>query len=165
FGAINGGSAPNVIPTTAQLAGTARTPDLEVWERLPVLVRQAVDSLLAGDPLVACDLDHVRGIPPAVNDPEATAVVRDAATRVLGPDAVAEAPQSWGGDDFAWYLREVPGSFVRLGSRAPGSTQSLDLHAGAFDVDERLIGVGVRVLAATALLALERTAGRPAAAR
>ena len=43
--------------------------------------------------------------------------------------------------------REVPGTYVRLGVRDPvGPT--LDLHAGHFDVDERSIALGVRLLVA-----------------
>jgi hypothetical protein len=36
----------------------------------------------------------------------------------------------------------------------PGSTQSRDIHQPTFDVDERAIGVGIKVLAATAITAL-----------
>ena len=57
--------------------------------------------------------------------------------------------QSWGGDDFAWFLREIPGSYVRLGVHEPGSNDArLDLHAGHFDVDEDAIAVGVRLMVA-----------------
>ncbi|MDH3705811.1 MAG: hypothetical protein OES57_07065, partial [Acidimicrobiia bacterium] len=67
-----------------------------------------------------------------------------------GPTAVTDAVQSWGGDDFAWYLRQVPGCYVRLGTHDPADVgPRLDLHAGHFDVDERAIAVGVRVLVAT----------------
>ena len=62
--------------------------------------------------------------------------------------------QSLGGEDFAWYLDRVPGAMARLGVRAPGREKPHDLHQGAFDVDEDAIGVGVRVLVATALAAL-----------
>ena len=43
---------------------------------------------------------------------------------------------------------------ARLGVRKPGDTREVDIHQGTFDVDERCIGVGVRVMAATALTAL-----------
>jgi amidohydrolase len=73
---------------------------------------------------------------------------------MLGPDAVTETPQSLGGEDFAWYLESVPGSLARLGTRVPGSVHSRDLHQPTFDVDERAVGVGIKVLAATAITAL-----------
>ena len=60
-----------------------------------------------------------------------------------------------GGDSFAWYLEKVPGSYARLGVHDPRSSAArLDLHASTFDVDERAIGSGVRVLVTTALDAL-----------
>ncbi len=63
--------------------------------------------------------------------------------------------QSMGGDSFAWYLERVPGSYARLGVHDPASNRPrLDLHASTFDIDERAIGFGVKVLVATALKAL-----------
>lgn len=69
----------------------------------------------------------------------------------LGASALAEAPQSWGGDDFGWYTHQVPGAYLRLGTHDPShGADMLDLHAGRFDVDEDAIGIGVRVLVAIA---------------
>ncbi len=63
--------------------------------------------------------------------------------------------QSAGGDDFAWYAERVPSTYVRLGVHDPASTEPRrDLHASTFDVDERAIAVGVRVLVGAALAAL-----------
>jgi len=59
-----------------------------------------------------------------------------------------------GGEDFAFYLEQVPGAMIRLGTGTPGSDVTYDLHQGNFDVDERCIGYGVRVMVHTALAAL-----------
>ena len=67
---------------------------------------------------------------------------------ILPDECVDEVEQSWGGDDFAWFTREVPGTYVRLGVRDPDGP-TLDLHAGHFDIDERAIAIGVQLLAAT----------------
>ena len=53
----------------------------------------------------------------------------------------------------SWYLEEIPGSMARLGVRIPGT--DLDIHAASFDVDERCIAVGVRILVETAMQALD----------
>jgi amidohydrolase len=79
---------------------------------------------------------------------------RIAAEHVLSPDAVTTTRQSMGGEDFAWYLESVPGSYARLGTRTPGSAQDFDIHQPVFDVDERAIAVGIRLMAATALTAI-----------
>ena len=55
----------------------------------------------------------------------------------------------------------MPGSYARLGVHDPAHPgPRLDLHAGTFDVDERAIGHGVRVLALTAVAMLARLAGK-----
>jgi amidohydrolase len=83
-----------------------------------------------------------------------TAVIAGAAGAALGPDRVIEAEISMGGEDFACYLEHVPGAMIRLGTGVPGSDQRLDIHQSGFDVDERAIGYGVRVMVHTALAAL-----------
>ena len=80
---------------------------------------------------------------------------------MLGADAVVPTPQSLGGEDFAWYLESVPGALARLGTRKPGSSDDFDIHQPTFDVDERAIEVGVRLLSATALTALSGDSAAP----
>ena len=147
FGSIHSGDAANVIPTSCELKASVRTPSLDIWERLPELVTSVLADLLAG---TGADhvLDYTHGVPPVVNDGSVTDVVARAAAGEFGEQAVAGVEQSWGGDDFAWFTREVPGTYVRLGVRTPNGP-TLDLHAGHFDVDERAIALGVRLLTAT----------------
>ena len=144
FGAIHAGDAANVIPTHCELKASIRTPSLPVWERLPALVDSEVVSLV-GESGALVEIDYTHGVPPVVNDADVTETVRRAAIDVVGAQSVTTVEQSWGGDDFAWFTREVPGTYVRLGVRDP-SGPTLDLHAGHFDVDERSIAIGVRVL-------------------
>lgn len=143
FGAIHSGDAANVIPTDCQLRASVRTPSLEVWESLEKIVTVAVDRVL-DDTGAARSIEYVHGVPPTVNDPDVIERLRNAAA-VMGDVTVVEPLQSWGGDDFAWLTREVPGAYVRLGVHTTGTTR-LDLHAGLFDVDERAISVGVQLL-------------------
>ncbi len=147
FGSVHAGDAANVIPTHCVLKASIRTPSLPVWDELPGAVESELRALVDGTG-AGLDLDYTHGVPPVVNDAEVTAVVGDAAAAVFGAAAVEAVQQSWGGDDFAWFTREVPGTYVRLGVRDPGGP-TLDLHAGHFDVDERSIAIGVRLLTAT----------------
>jgi amidohydrolase len=149
FGAIHGGDAANVIPVSCVLRASVRTPSLPVWDALPDLVADAIGALLA-ESGATFDLDYVHGVPPVVNDARLDATVRAAATGEFGPAAIHDAHQSWGGDDFAWYTRMVPGDYIRLGVHDPGRADRLDLHVGAFDLDERALAVGVRLLVAVA---------------
>ncbi|MEE4022440.1 amidohydrolase [Gordonia sp. PKS22-38] len=148
WGAANAGSAPNAIPQDGRLLGTVRTGDHSTWAELEPLVRSVIGELLA--PLgVRYDLSYFRGVPPVVNDERAVATMR-AAVAQIGPNAVADTPQSPGGEDFSWYLEHVPGAMGRLGVW-DGIAPRVDLHQPNFDLDERALEVGVRTLAGIAL--------------
>jgi len=160
WGRVNAGAAANAIPDDGIVEGTVRCLDDEAWHQAPDLLKALVDSVAAAYGVVA-ELSYVRNVPPTVNEAISTAMVEAAADRVLGADSVVAAPQSLGGEDFAWYLESIPGALARLGTRRPGSGDDFDIHQPAFDVDERAIGVGVRLMVATALTAM--SGGGPAA--
>ncbi|MCD2096834.1 M20 family metallopeptidase [Rhodococcus rhodochrous] len=143
WGAVSAGKAPNAIPRTGMLAGTVRTGDHDTWELLEPMVREIVHGLLAPTG-VSYELNYRRGVPPVVND-EVSARMFEDAIRATGPDALADTPQSGGGEDFSWYLEHVPGAMGRLGVW-PGVGPELDIHQPTFDLDERALAVGVRVM-------------------
>jgi metal-dependent amidase/aminoacylase/carboxypeptidase family protein len=72
---------------------------------------------------------------------------------VLGATGRAPTAQSLGGEDFAWYLTQVPGAMGRLGTRTPGGP-TYDIHQGNLRIDERATVIGAKVLATVALRAL-----------
>ena len=149
FGALLAGDAANVVPSHCVMRASVRTPSTELWGSLPALFDQALADIVDGTG-ATYELAYTRGVPPVVNDEAMAAVVQRAGVAALGEGTVLEAEQSWGGDDFAWYTHEVPAAFIRLGTHDPASTEPrLDLHAGHFDVDERAIALGVRVMVAT----------------
>jgi len=153
FGAIKAGEAPNAIPGEGTARATVRVLSRDAWHGVPELVTQLIHDVVASTG-VEVTVDYRRGVPPIVNDRMATAVVAGAAAAALGPDQVIEAEVSMGGEDFAFYLDHVPGSMFRLGVGRPDATQRLDIHQSAFDVDERAIGYGIRVMVHAALAAL-----------
>ncbi|WP_315770314.1 M20 family metallopeptidase [Rhodococcoides kroppenstedtii] len=148
WGAVVAGQAPNAIPQTGMLTGTVRTGDHQTWELLEPLVREIVAGVLAPTG-VTFEVDYRRGVPPVVNDEHATRRF-EAAIRTLGPDALADTAQSGGGEDFSWYLEQVPGAMARLGVWS-GHGPQLDIHQPTFDLDERALTVGTRVMTALAL--------------
>ncbi|WP_421958332.1 amidohydrolase [Prescottella subtropica] len=143
WGAVSAGQAPNAIPRSGILTGTVRTGDHATWELLEPTVREIVHGLLAPTG-VRYELNYRRGVPPVVNDEESARMFEDA-VRPIGPDALADTPQSGGGEDFSWYLEEAPGAMARLGVWS-GHGPQLDIHQPTFDLDERALVTGVRVL-------------------
>ncbi|GGL81234.1 amidohydrolase [Glutamicibacter protophormiae] len=157
WGQIHAGSAPNAIPATGYLAGTMRCLDGDVWYEAGQLLDAAVRQIAAPYG-VEIKLQHTRGVPPVVNAPAETALIESAARQEFGTDSIELTPQSMGGEDFAWMTQKVSGAMLRLGTRTPGG-KIFDLHRGDYVPDERCIGVGVRIMCAAALQAIDEANG------
>ena len=143
WGAANAGVAANAIPQIGTLAGTVRTASREAWLEMETLVQETISGLLA--PLrIEHSLQYRRGVPPVVNEERSTQIMTHA-IEAVGPEALADTRQSGGGEDFSWYLEQVPGAMARLGVW-DGRGEQLDLHQPNFDLDERALAIGVRVL-------------------
>ena len=153
WGRVSAGSVANAIPHEGLAEGTVRCLDDDAWHSAPDLLKGLIDSV-ANSYGVNAEVNYQRYVPPTVNDQASAAMISSAALDVLGAGSVVQTPQSLGGEDFAWYLESIPGSLARLGTRVPGTVATHDIHQPTFDVDERAIGVGVRVMAATAITAL-----------
>ncbi len=145
WGAVHAGSAQNAIPSTGTVRGTLRCLDVRAWELAGQVLQDAVAQVVAPYD-VEVTLLRTRGVPPVENDDRCTRTMDAAARDILGPDSVVLTEQSLGGEDFAWYLTKVPGAMGRLGTRSLGG-RSYDIHQGDLIIDERAIGVGMRLLA------------------
>jgi amidohydrolase len=152
WGVLRAGSAPNVIPDRGLAAGTVRILDAVAWSECEPVVREAVLDIVRPYGVTAT-VDYLQGVPPVVNDPTATRLLAGCVDAVLGPHHRTEVAQSLGGEDFGWYVAQVPGAMFRLGTRTPGGA-TYDLHQGDLRIDEQAIGVGARVLAAAAVRTL-----------
>jgi len=149
WGSVHAGSAQNVIPSTGVVDGTLRMLDAQLWVDIGPLLEEIVQAVVSAYGMSAT-VDHVRGVPPVVNDPACVEILRRATVATLGADNVRSTGQSLGGEDFAWYVTEVPGALARLGTRRPGG-HTYDLHQGDLVVDERAVVAGAQLLAAAAL--------------
>ncbi len=149
WGVLRAGSAVNVIPGTGLVAGTVRILDAVAWAECEPIIREAILEIVRPYGVNAI-VDYQRGVPPVVNEPAANAVLASAVHEVLGAHGQVSVPQSLGGEDYGWYLEQVPGAMARLGTRRPGGP-TYDLHQGNLVVDERAIGIGARVLAEVAV--------------
>jgi amidohydrolase len=154
WGVVRAGSAKNVIPASGEVAGTLRMLDAVAWVDAEDLVRELIGQILAPYG-VGAEVTYVRGVPPVVNEAGSTALLTEAVTALLGESGAVSTPQSLGGEDFAWYLGDIPGAMGRLGTRTPGGP-TYDLHQGDLHIDERAIGVGAKVLAAAVLSTFDR---------
>ncbi len=150
IGQVSAGHSPNVIPETAEMKGTLRALD----ERTRVRAKEVIGDIAAGiAKTTGCELrlTFPFGCPGVVNDIGFTDCFRAAARLIPDGLRVEEMPHaSMGGEDFAEYLQHVPGAMFRLGCQpASGCTT---LHSPQFDIDEKALGIGVRLIARAVIL-------------
>jgi amidohydrolase len=149
-GVFQGGSRYNVIPETAVIRGTVRTFDeavrLKVRDRVIAIAKKTADAL-GGEAVV----DYRLTYPPLVNDTEVYVKARECIKEALGSDTYVEvARPAPGGEDFAFFAKEVPSTYLFLGYRKPGETTPQP-HNPYYDFDESALGIGVRVFVRCAL--------------
>lgn len=128
---VDGGKTWNVLPETVEFGGTARTHDLQLRAELEKRVRTLVENIALANGAQA-SLHWHAGPPVLVNDANwaqfSSEVARQVGYRVQTADL------HLGGEDFAFYLQQVPGAFVSI-----GSASDFGLHHAGFTPDESSI--------------------------
>ncbi|MBP2168295.1 amidohydrolase [Erwinia toletana] len=146
---FSAGNTWNVLPQTVELEGTVRTHNHAIRQQIPQRIKAIISGIAAGFGAEA-ELDWQAGPPALVNTPEWADFALQLAQE-SGYRSEVATPQM-GGEDFAFYLQQIPGAFVSI-----GSASEFGLHHPGFDPAEALIGPAVdyfTTLAPRALLAL-----------
>jgi len=156
IGAIQGGTASNVVADEVTMRATLRTASDEVRDLLVDKARAIVEGVpaaLGG----SGSLGVAYGYAALVNDPDVVDVVAAAAEDILCPGNLEwkERP-SMGVEDFSFFCKERPGAFYHLGCGNAGRGISAPLHSSTFDIDEDCLPLGVAMQVACALRLLER---------
>lgn len=139
FGSIHGGGPNNVIPERVTLGGTVRGASPEALEHLKTLLTQTAESIAAmngGDFELHIDTEY----PSVYNDPSLVSGLLQIAGKVVGADRTVELHQPFpGGEDVAYFHREVPGVLAFLGVRNPVKGFIHPLHSPRFDLDDAAV--------------------------
>lgn len=141
IGYLRAGSVNNAVAEKAVLKGTIRTTDESVRTQINDKIRKMASSLS-----IHYDADikvsFKPGYPPIINQDYPCDFAQNIAQKLLGKNAVITLPYpSLGGEDFSYYLQQVPGCFVRFGAAKDGS-DNIASHSPSFDFDEEVLRVG-----------------------
>ncbi len=141
IGKFEGGSATNIIPAEVKLEGTIRTLN----EKLRKKSLNLIDKTLKGITSAAgakYKFEISPGYPELVNDQKITEFARKSAAEFSGRKNVFKAESFMGAEDFAYYLKKIPGTFYRIGV---GNTS--DIHTPAINLDEKALSEGAGFMA------------------
>ena len=143
-GAFNAGSAHNVIPESATLKLSVRALDRDVRETLLRRIRELVTAQ-AQSLGVTARIDCVSSYPVLVNTLAETDFARRVAVELVGASLVV--PQTrplTGSEDFAFFLEQVPGSYLLIGNGdgASAGHGACMVHNSGYDFNDANLPIG-----------------------
>jgi amidohydrolase len=149
-GSFVANNAFNVIADTAELVGTVRTFD----ESVRNFIEQEIEKITKGTCMANdCTYSYVydRGYPAVVNHQEETEFLVNIAKDVPGVSVIKESDLHMGGEDFAYYLQKVKGTFFFTGAMPKNPGDAYPHHHPKFDIDENAMLIAANTLGAATL--------------
>lgn len=151
IGQINAGSAYNIIPDSVNIVGTVRAISQSVRENISYRMEEIVSCItksMRGD----YKFIYTFGYPPLVNDAEFTKGFVKTAEKIVCKHNIVEITKpSMVGEDMAYYLEKVPGTFFILGGGNKEKGIVAPHHSSKFDIDEDVLWKGAALLAQGAI--------------
>ena len=119
---FHSGSGTNIIPDQAVLEGTVRTYDVNIRQRLPGwmegIVKGIVEAYEGG-----YEFSYRGTYPATLNDKEVTEWLKESAARIIGRENIIPIGPSMSGEDFSFFAKAVPSTYVKLGCSNPFDSQ------------------------------------------
>lgn len=138
---VDVGMTENIIPETGKISGTVRTRDAATRDLVEKRMKEVCEGV-AQTFNSTIDFVFKRCYPMCVNTPEETEYVRQIACDVVGETNVYESPANMGGEDFAFFLKEVPGSFFFL-----GNGDGTEVHTSTYNFNDDAMPYGATMFA------------------
>jgi amidohydrolase len=144
---FHAGTARNVIPNEAVLAGTYRTYRPEVRDLVDQRLRE---TALAVAQAFGCTVEiQTRELtPPLINDAQTNRRLRATFNALETDLTFVNDVRTMAAEDFAVFMTQVHGSYFFVGSAKTGGVPSFPHHHPKFDIDEDSLAIGAGLLAA-----------------
>jgi amidohydrolase len=143
-------NAFNVIADKATLGGTVRTFNEQVRSDIEAEIEKIVKGTCYSSDS-SYEYEFVRGYPAVVNHKDETELLVQVAQTISEVEKVEETEPHMGGEDFAYYLQNVPGTFFFTGAKPEGVTEAYPHHHPKFDINEKALLIAAKTLGAAAL--------------
>ncbi|HMR56346.1 MAG TPA: amidohydrolase [Cyclobacteriaceae bacterium] len=146
-GRINAGIRENIIPEEAFFAGTIRTLDTGMQDKIHEKIKLTATKI-AESAGAKAEVTIRRGTPVTYNDPARTQKMIPSLQKAAGVANTYEVNAITGAEDFAFYQKEIPGFFFFLGAMPPDTdpTKVPSHHTPDFMIDEQAFVTGVKAM-------------------
>ncbi|MDD7305355.1 MAG: M20 family metallopeptidase [Peptoniphilaceae bacterium] len=133
---IEGGSSQNIIPDKVHMLGTARSLNEDVRDIIEKRISEVSEAIALAHGAKA-KVTYKRYYPVVDNDPEFTERVKAIAENLFPGQSLYLKRPTMGGEDFAFYGKEVPATFIFFTNPKVYEDGSIyPNHNCKFDLDE-----------------------------
>lgn len=146
IGKMEVGTRFNVIAENAVLDGTVRCFDLETRTRIEAAIRRYAEHTAAMYGATA-EVDYIYGTLPVINEERSALLAQSVIKQAFGEETLMFEKPTPGGEDFSFYIENIPGCFALLGSGNAEKDTQWAHHHGCFNVDEDAMATGAELYA------------------
>ena len=141
-GKLHAGNAPNVIPNTAEFAGTIRYFDPEVSKKVLASFYNIVKNVAQAH---GCEVEISMREPgyPVINDSKLSKLAKTSIVKSIGEEFLVSTEPWMASESMGYYLKEYPGVFAFLGIANEKLGTGASHHNPEFDIDESSLQNGV----------------------
>ena len=145
-GKMTVGTRFNIIAENAEIEGTVRCFDPatrdHIEKQLQIYAKNTA-AIYGG----TASVEYIRGTQAVINGQDSAELVQQVAAEAFGEQALYDEKPTMGGEDFSFYLDEVPGSFALVGSGNAEKDTEWAHHHGKFNIDEDAMATGAELYA------------------
>jgi len=147
IGRIQSGIRENIIPEEAVMAGTIRTLDVEMQDKIHEKIRLTATKIAESAGATA-EVTIDKKFPLTYNDPALTEKMVPSLVKAAGKEMVKEIPAVTGSEDFSEYQKKVPGLFFFVGAMPPNQDPNTvpSHHTPEFMIDESAMLTGLKAM-------------------
>ena len=147
IGRIQSGIRENIIPEEAVMAGTIRTLDVEMQDKIHEKIRLTATKIAESAGATA-EVTIDKKFPLTYNDPALTEKMIPSLVKAVGKEMVKEIPAVTGSEDFSEYQKKVPGLFFFVGAMPPNQDPNTvpSHHTPEFMIDESAMLTGLKAM-------------------
>ncbi|MBC7194636.1 MAG: amidohydrolase, partial [Caldisericia bacterium] len=149
FGRIYGGSQYNIIPDSVEIEGTVRTLSEDTRKYISKRMEEIISNIAKGF-RASFEFDYFFGYPVVINDSNLVDLFYESVKKIINEENIIFLKKpTMVGEDFSYYTKDIPGLYIFLSSKKEKNPPPH--HNSKFDIDERVLYLGVVALSCFAI--------------
>lgn len=146
IGKIDAGTRFNVIAEMVTLEGTVRTFNPVIRDKIVAAIKRYAAQIAIAYGAKAI-VEYSYGPAAVINEQKSANLAQVVIKKTFGQSSIYHEKPTTGGEDFSYYLKNIPGAFALVGAGNPQKKTQYAHHHGCFNIDEDALTIGAELFA------------------